>query len=378
MTDKKYFCYEVYKNLSIWSHNGKLNYNPCSLYSEVVDTANEFDLDNTWNSAARKKLIWQIQQDLPLAGCGTCYRAEEAGIVSRRQNSTRLYEEYHNDTTINDNGPTGIDYSVGNLCNLKCMICGPHNSSAWLPDALKIEPSIDISQFKYEKHNQIEVIDPKTLKNLKSVHFHGGGEPLLSNNHINLLKAIKDQKGLQDLRVCYNTNGTMKVSDDILYLWSECKLVELYFSIDDVGTRFEYQRTGASWQEVVDNLSWYKQNMPDNHLFNINCVWSYLNIYYLDELFEWHKQNFHSTRFGDPVNLIYQKASGMFSIPYVSSDVKNVLLNKFLSKPELTQLISSLQVSNKTHTNFWKFINKLDAVRNNSFSTICPEWSKLL
>ena len=98
----------------------------------------------------------------------------------------------------------------------------------------------------------------------------------------------------------------------------------------------------------------------------------------MDELFEWHKQNFHSNRFGDPVNLIYQKASGMFSIPYVSSDVKNVLLNKFLSKPELTQLISSLQVSNKTHTNFWKFINKLDAVRNNSFSTICPEWSKLL
>ena len=107
----------------------------------------------------------------------------------------------------------------------------------------------------------------------------------MTENHINLLKRIQEVKGLTDVRVFYNTNGTQIVSDLVLELWKKCKLVELYFSIDDVGLRFDYQRTGAEWDQIVLNLQWYFEHMPHNHMFNINCTWGYLNLFYLDYAF---------------------------------------------------------------------------------------------
>jgi len=38
MRDRKYFCYEIYKNLAIWSNNGQLGYNPCSFFKGYIKT----------------------------------------------------------------------------------------------------------------------------------------------------------------------------------------------------------------------------------------------------------------------------------------------------------------------------------------------------
>jgi hypothetical protein len=133
-----------------------------------------------------------VETDTRIPGCRDCYSAEDAGIESRRQGSKKLYEEYHKDTNIELSGPTGIDYSVGNLCNLKCVICGPTNSSQWVPDFQKLHPTIDIARFQYKKNEQLEITDPDLLQNIKNVHFHGGGEPLLSDNHVRLLQKIQE------------------------------------------------------------------------------------------------------------------------------------------------------------------------------------------
>jgi hypothetical protein len=216
------------------------------------------------------------------------------------------------------------------------------------------------------------------LKNIKNVHFHGGGEPLMVDNHINLLKRIKEVKGLSDVRVFYNTNGTQIVSDSVLELWKECRLVELYFSIDDVGTRFNYQRTGAEWQEVVTNLKWYTDNMPHNHMFNLNCTWSYLNLFYLDEIYNWHHKNFSTNRYGDPTNLIFQKGVNEYSLDHISQYVYDILVDKFKNYPELLALVNSLEISDQPHTKFWSSVTALDRIRNTDFKTIFPAWSTLL
>lgn len=275
-------------------------------------------------------------------------------------------------------GPQGIDYSVGNLCNLKCVICGPHNSTQWIPDYQKLHPNTNIERFKYKKNQQIEIANDSSLANVLTVHFHGGGEPLMSDPHVNLLKRIKKVKGLSDVRVFYNTNGTVQVDDDVLTLWSECKLVELYFSIDDIGSRFEYQRTGASFESLCENLQWFHVNMPHNHLFKINCVWGYLNLFYLDQLVEWHQTNFNTNRFGDPTPLIFQEAMGYTNITHVSSQLKSTLLTKFSRFPELVALVESLTVSDQKHNNFLNQTQKLDSIRNQDFSKIAPEWANLL
>jgi hypothetical protein len=190
--NKKYFCYEIFKNLAIWSFNGKLSYNPCSFYSGYIKSSDQFDLTEVWNSDEHQKIKDLVMNNTPVEGCSTCYQAEERGLESRRNGSKLLYEMHFQDTNIDLEGPQSIDYSVGNLCNLKCIICGPNNSTSWLSDYQTIYPNKDISNFKFDKFNQIEITDTKLLKNIINVHFHGGGEPLLSNNHINLLKKIKE------------------------------------------------------------------------------------------------------------------------------------------------------------------------------------------
>ena len=378
MIDKKYFCYEIYKNLAVWSINGKLGYNPCSFFNGYIKTNDQFNLSDIWNSPEHLQLKHQVENDIPIAGCQGCYNEEAGGLTSRRMASKKLYEEFHNDVTIDINGPQGLDYSVGNLCNLKCIICGPSSSTAWLPDYQKLNPGKSIVNFQYQKFNQIEIDDTELLKNIITIHFHGGGDPLMSKNHIALLEKIKKIKSLSDIRIIYNTNGTHCVEQKVLDLWKECKLVELYFSIDDIGERFNYQRTGADWKDVVRNLEWYKTHMPHNHMFNINCVWGYLNLYYLTDLVDWHHKNFSSNRYGDITNLIFQRATGQYDIKHLSNKTKQILQNRFINYPGLLNLVNTIAVNDKFHDNFWKNITKLDQIRNTNFRELCPEWSTLL
>ena len=378
MQDKKYFCYEIYKNLAVWSRNGNLGYNPCSAYNGFFKTTNTLDIDSAWSGPERAQLKHCVENDIPIPGCAVCYKQEHDGLESRRQGSKTLYEVFHQDKNINLDSPQGLDYSVGNLCNLKCVICGPENSSQWIPDYQKLFPDRSIDKFKYKKLEQIEITDASSLKNIKSIHFHGGGEPLLSDNHINLLKKIKEVKGLADVRIFYNTNGTQIVSDEVLKIWEECKLIELYFSIDDIGSRFEYQRTGANWNNVKNNLIWFYDNMPHNHMFKINCCWGYLNLYYLDELYDWWSTNFKTNRYGDYINLIFQKTHGTYSINHLAGPAIDILNNKFKNYPGIDVLVNSLTKSDLPHRNFWSNISRLDDIRNTKFQETCPDWSRLL
>ena len=281
------------------------------------------------------------------------------------------------DTSIDLDKPQGLDYSVGNLCNLKCVICGPNNSTAWITDWKKMHPDHDIEPYKYDKNIQNLLSDQDSLINLRNIHFHGGGEPLLSNDHYDLLCKIKQVKGLGDVKIFYNCNGTTLPSQKVLDIWEECLLVEIYLSLDDVRGRFNYQRTGADWNTVVSNINTMKEILPHNHMFKINCVWSYLNLYYLDELFDWYKQNLFTNRYGDPVDLILQKGLGACSIRELPHKTINLLTNKFIGYPQLSAIVKSIPPGKNTGT-FWPYIKNLDKIRNTSFEEVCPEWSKLI
>lgn len=378
MKDKKYFCYEIFKNIAVWSTNGRIEYNPCSLYDGYFETSDHINLTKAWSSDGRKKIIELISQDQPIKGCHRCYEDEARGLVSRRLNSKQSYEGWHQNAEIDLTGPQGLDYSVGNLCNLKCIICGPHNSTLWIPDYQKLYPDKNVDIFKYQKNEQIEITSDDTLHNIISIHFHGGGEPFLSDAHVNLLKKIKNVKGLSDVRVFYNTNATTTVSDEVLKLWSECKLIELYFSIDDIGVRFEYQRPGKTFKTIEENVQWFHKNMPHNHMFNVNAVWGYLNLYYLDQLSDWYDENIKTNRYGDPVQLIFQTAIGITKAKHISKSVREVLLKKFQNYPDLILLVNSLSVSDQSHLRFLEWVGKIDQIRNQKFAQVSPEWAKLL
>jgi hypothetical protein len=377
LKNKKYFCYEIYKNISIWSDQNKVNYNPCCIYDGTYATTQDVDIKSVWNNSGHKRLKQMIETDTIIPGCRVCYREEEAGRKSRRESVKQNYEDFLKDTNINLSLPQGMDYSVGNLCNMKCMICGPNSSTLWINDYKAMFPKKSVDGFKYNKNIQKLLDDADTLSNIRSIHFHGGGEPLLSDNHYELLNKIKQVKGLGDVKVFYNVNGTVIPNQRVLDIWSECLLVELYISLDDVGERFDYHRTGATWKQVTDNIKTLKKIMPHNHMFKINCVWSFLNLYYLDELYDWHKQNFSTNRYGDPVNFILQKAQGYFEINSLPTPTKDILKHKFANYEELYNIVNNMP-DGTDNTRFWNYVDQIDSVRNNDFRKICPEWSKLI
>jgi hypothetical protein len=65
--------------------------------------------------------------------------------------------------------------------------------------------------------------------------------------------------------------------------------VEIAFSVDDIGQRFEYQRTNASWGTVKENINRFKimrDSMPNLQLQCCTTV-NVFNVRYLDEVALW-------------------------------------------------------------------------------------------
>ena len=140
----------------------------------------------------------------------------------------------------------------------------------------------------------------------------------MSKEHVKFLHAIPNKS---QIYLNYNTNGTILPNQELQQLWAEFKLVQLDFSIDDVGNRFEYQRYPAQWNTIENNLQWYIEFAPHNCMFAVNTTVGILHRHNLDTLDQWLVKNFKQSRFSDPIKHRRQNAVGKFSI---TSDITQV------------------------------------------------------
>lgn len=288
-------CIDAFKNINIVAGNDNLELSPCCVSPTVSAETINFK-SNRYLQQIREK--W-TQGQFPNA-CNNCKNSESAGYTSRRQGVNQWYEDNnYNNTNVE---LVRIDYWVGDLCNLACVICSPHNSSVW-----KQELNLPITHRKVNVNISWPDID---FSKLRYVHFNGG-EPLLSKEHVKFLYAIPNKHLVQ---LNYNTNGTVQASQELLDLWQQFKLVQLDFSIDDVGARFEYQRYPATWVKVTDNLQWYVNTAPHNCMFAVNTSVGILNHANLENLNSWLQKNFYTTRFTDPIEHRQQLTIGVFAL----------------------------------------------------------------
>lgn len=226
--------------------------------------------------------------------CEYCVINEKNNIPSRRQTCQ--------DPVVNT--LKNLEIHLGNYCNLKCVICSNRWSSAWRKDA----QAMGLKTFDNFKFNPDSIVGD--LSTVKWLHFNGG-EPLFTDVHLDVLRRIPNP---QQCSVYYNTNGTIRVDDSVFETWSQFKQVKLVFSIDDVGERFNYQRTNADWKQVEANMFWYRDVAPVNMMFGVNRTISKLNQHHLQELEQWFEQNFSTNRLGDPNDFTQQVAVGPCSL----------------------------------------------------------------
>ena len=132
--DNKVFCALPFTYVYVDSLN---EYKLCSdaRLSSQINT-NDMSILTYFNSDYLKEI-----RDNMIAGnlsekikgtCIRCIEREELGLWSRRETSIKKYVlETYNKKFYNIPTSDTIKLKFGNLCNLKCLTCGPYSSSRW-------------------------------------------------------------------------------------------------------------------------------------------------------------------------------------------------------------------------------------------------------
>lgn len=262
-------------------------------------------VDQVWNSDFMKNTRLQMLRDEIPDSCKKCFNEESLGIVSKRQWETQVWNERIDiesivDSTAADGSlPVNIPYfdlRLGNMCQLKCVMCSPHDSSSWIKD-WKIQypkyQTIELKQdqdwdrsFDYTWYQKGSFLD--TMKDqshqIKELYF-AGGEPLLIPEHYKILEFMVESGAAKNCILRYNSNG-VELPSRLFKLWNHFKSVKFNFSIDAVGLKNNYIRYPSEWNSIVQNLH-VLDTTPDNVTVNIAAAVQLLNVCYLSELAEW-------------------------------------------------------------------------------------------
>lgn len=258
-----------------------------------------------WNSNYMKTVRLQMLEGKVPPSCTKCFEEESKGIVSKRQWESSVWNERLDMTTIidatGDDGslPVDIPYfdlRLGNLCQLKCIMCSPHDSSSWIkewklqyPKYKTIELKQDQqwnSDFDYTWYKKGSFLSDMRLQayNIRELYF-AGGEPLLIPEHYKILEFMVETGASKLCVLRYNSNG-LELPEKLFELWKHFKEVKFNFSVDAVGERNDYIRYPSKWADVVANLE-RLDDTPSNITVNIACAVQLLNVLTIPELVNW-------------------------------------------------------------------------------------------
>jgi len=280
---------------------------PCCLATDEImdDTGNKFKLsqasfEDIQNSQHMQSLRQEFLDGKQPQTCRRCWNEERAGRTSKRMHTLdRLKHMGISDSWTTDAKPLMfLDLKLGNICNLKCRICGSWSSSQFATEELNfiIDKEEKKTSFHYQmlrdgawprESEQFWAQLDSAMSEVRYIEFTGG-EPFMIKEHFDLLKKLIERNYAHQIEIHYNTNGT-QYPEEAEEIWQYFKHVEVAFSIDDVGARFEYQRTNAVWSEVCDNIARFR-DMRDRNLnmsLQVCCTVNVFNVMYLEDVANW-------------------------------------------------------------------------------------------
>lgn len=320
-------------------------------------------MEEVWNSSYMKDVRVKMMNGLKPESCMKCYNEELQGIPSKREWETiewgkRIDLETLIPNTLSDGtAPLNINYfdlRLGNLCQLKCIMCSPHDSSSWIKDWKIQYPQYKIFELKedqywnrkmdytwYQKGSFLDTMKSQA-QNIKELYF-AGGEPLLIPEHYKILEFMVESGNSKNCILRYNSNG-LELSERLFELWNDFKEVRFNISIDSVGERNEYIRYPSKWNNMLNSLK-RLDDTPDNIIVNIACAVQLLNITTMPELARWKlSQNYKKIHMSEGsggltgMHLVcYPSYLNMRVLPKEHKDIAVKNLTKFLDSYSNTQ-----------------------------------------
>ena len=278
---------------------------------------NHTDLFRAWNSQYMRNIRLMMMNDEIPPSCQKCFREEAAGHLSKRQWETDYWSQRIDiDALIDATGSDGsvepkiyyIDLRLGTKCNLKCIMCSPHDSSMWVEDWNKLYPEIKDNNLKetmmwtnkgqvdgatYNWHVKNDLFWDQLytqIPHLKQLYF-AGGEATIIEEHYRLLEKCIEMGYADKIQLRYNSNG-MVLPQRLFDLWENFRDIRFHFSIDSIEDMNSYIRYPSEWSLIEENLRLLDQT-GDHVEVTIACAVQALNIFYIPDFIQWKlKQKF--------------------------------------------------------------------------------------
>ena len=373
---------------------------PCCLADdEIVDSHSvKFNLKSAnFQDIQNSEYMYQLRQAF-LAGkrpatCRKCWSEEDAGRTSKRMHT--LDRMKHMGITAEWTAEAKplmfLDLKLGNICNLKCRICGSWSSSSFAVEdiAHSVEEKKKTS-FAYQmlkagrwprENDQFWRQIDSVVNDIRYIEFTGG-EPFMIEEHFEMLQGMVDRGIAPQVEIHYNTNGT-QYPEQAVHIWKHFKTVEIAFSIDDVGERFEYQRTNARWPQVCENLDRFRdlKEIHRNIQLQVCTTVNVFNVRYLGDVAAWLERNRESFDF---VYWNMMHDAWYFSIACLPDGAKKAIgeyLNSVHTgyKRDFDGIVDFMMQGQSTDgAETRKQIQKLDARREQDLAKVAPELAELL
>jgi sulfatase maturation enzyme AslB (radical SAM superfamily) len=287
---------------------------------KTLEISKQPSIDQVMNSEFMKRLRLDMLAGTWSPMCTRCKMTEHFKGASRRQIENRHFAD-EVDPLILGTQPDGsipvrirsADYRLGNLCNLKCRMCGPYSSERWIQDWNKVKPAREqYSQATLEKFGSYKWFsDPGLVREFEAkladlTHLHfAGGEPLLVPQMVTMLEKCIELGVAHRIELTYNSNIT-RLPEKVLKLWPSFREVRLLCSVDGYGPLNDYIRTGSKWSDIDRNLKYldvHASELKVSQVLISTTVQAY-NILYIDRLVEYLASEFRTVvKFPNLVNL---------------------------------------------------------------------------
>tara|TARA_R110000868_G_scaffold367474_1_gene630458 strand:- start:8347 stop:9630 length:1284 start_codon:yes stop_codon:yes gene_type:complete len=343
LLNSKTFCMAPWTTMHFWP-NGEAF--PCCVmlpddYSNTTSfmgNLKDSTVSELWNIEKMKQLRTNIIQDKPSNDCKRCYEQEKSGNIYtlRKDLNNNFADKYfqrvldtNEDGSHNDPQFIYWDVRFNNLCNLKCLSCGPNFSSSWYDDAVIIYGHKEKAYQGLDKSFWNDALE--LIENVKHAYF-AGGEPLMTLEHYKMLDVWIAAKNT-DLRISYTTNFTQtKLGKlNIFDYWQQFTNVSVGASLDDNWERAEYLRKGTVWTNIVKNRKEMIAQCPDTEFFLSSTIGMYNILHFPDFHREWIEEGLVAP---DKLNLTILTHPTRMSSTVLPEEYKKQVEEKWIAHAE--------------------------------------------
>jgi MoaA/NifB/PqqE/SkfB family radical SAM enzyme len=373
-------------------------------------------LEEIWNNDTMQRIRKQVLNGERPVECAPCFNLEDQGVESLRQRHINgvipearinLYPNTLLQEVMPFEFPT-MEIKLNNLCNLKCRMCNPMDSTSWndwdqieefykKEDNYLVEKVVTLNLKKKPFLDSFVDTDnwwtsfEKLLPFFRRVEF-AGGEPLMDPTHYRILDMLKPYG--HQIEIKYATNGTtlgISKGRTIHDYWPHFRSVAVNVSIDGIDDVYNYIRGNGNWNDVVKSIE-DVQGIPNVSRVVGAVAVQVSNVLTLDKIVESFLDKLGIVFYTNMVNY-----PNVLSVQVLPSDLKKTAIERLeavkLKVPDfkyvkenpillgitLTQINGVINFINATdQSDKWKecveFNRRLDVTRNQSFTDTTPEF----